>query len=597
MDVEWCLGGGEVYVLQARPVTSLPAGGGPPRSFDNSNIQESYNGVTTPLTFSFASRAYATVFRSMLQALGVPRRSVAEFEPAARTLLALIRGRVYYNLASWQHMLSLFPGGRRRTEEVATVMWHTELAAPTAERGTLRRRAETAAVAARLVLHFVRLRREIERFLAHFDATYAGVDRARLADASLTELYATSHRLYAGLLDHWDAPNINDLRVTVTCGRLRRLLERLYEEGEVDARLADLLGGIDGIESVAPTQLLVSVAEAARRDEAAAAALRSGDAVDALDRLRERAPVIADRVDRYMDLYGDRGIGELKLETTPPRDDPSFVVEVLRGYLDRPDLRAGDLVASERDRFRAAAADLARRMPPWRRPLLRRELALARTAVKARETMRLRRTRAFALARDVYRGMGRRLHEAGVLEDPRDVLYLTVDELEGFVEGRAVSAELVPLVAARRAEYARYESEEAPNRLEAAGSPYLGIGGPQPSARDAANGHGAGRTLRGLGCCAGVVDGSVRILTDARDGLALNGRILCTVRTDPGWAPLFPMVSGLIVERGSALSHSAVVARELGIPTVVGVPDVTRILEEGETVRLDGAAGTVDRLG
>lgn len=69
------------------------------------------------------------------------------------------------------------------------------------------------------------------------------------------------------------------------------------------------------------------------------------------------------------------------------------------------------------------------------------------------------------------------------------------------------------------------------------------------------------------------------------------------MRTDPGWAPLFPTASGLIVERGSTLSHSAVVARELGIPTVVGIPGVTRILRNGERVRLDGSAGLVQRLG
>jgi pyruvate,water dikinase len=85
-------------------------------------------------------------------------------------------------------------------------------------------------------------------------------------------------------------------------------------------------------------------------------------------------------------------------------------------------------------------------------------------------------------------------------------------------------------------------------------------------------------------------------MLDPREDLSVNGRVLCTERTDPGWAPLFPTASGLVVERGSALSHSAVVAREFGIPTVVGVPDVTRILTDGELVRVDGAAGEVQRI-
>lgn len=77
--------------------------------------------------------------------------------------------------------------------------------------------------------------------------------------------------------------------------------------------------------------------------------------------------------------------------------------------------------------------------------------------------------------------------------------------------------------------------------------------------------------------------------------MSLSGQILCTERTDPGWAPLFPTAGGLLIERGSTLSHSAVVAREMGIPAIVGIPDITRILRDGEYVRMDGATGTVSR--
>ena len=76
----------------------------------------------------------------------------------------------------------------------------------------------------------------------------------------------------------------------------------------------------------------------------------------------------------------------------------------------------------------------------------------------------------------------------------------------------------------------------------------------------------------------------------------VNGKILVTVRTDPGWAPLFPTTSGIVVERGSTLSHSAVVARELGIPAIVGVPGLTTIVQDGENVRMDGEKGTMERL-
>lgn len=102
--------------------------------------------------------------------------------------------------------------------------------------------------------------------------------------------------------------------------------------------------------------------------------------------------------------------------------------------------------------------------------------------------------------------------------------------------------------------------------------------------------------LQGTGCYPGVVDAKVRLIFSPEDELSLDGQILCTVRTDPGWAPLFPTAGGILVERGSTLSHSAVVARELGIPAIIGIPGLTGILADGERVCMDGAKGTVARF-
>lgn len=102
--------------------------------------------------------------------------------------------------------------------------------------------------------------------------------------------------------------------------------------------------------------------------------------------------------------------------------------------------------------------------------------------------------------------------------------------------------------------------------------------------------------LQGSGCSAGVAQGQARVVRTAADDLDINGRVLVALRTDPGWAPLFPTAAGIVVERGSTLSHSAVLARELGIPAVVGVPGLLATVHDGEQVRLDGTTGTVELL-
>ena len=603
VDLEWCFSRGVLYALQARPVTSLPpaAGGGERRVFDNSNIQESYNGVTTPLTFSFAARLYRGVYTSLLRTLGASQRTLNEFEPAGRTLLGLVDGRVYYNLGSWRHLIELLPRGRQRVREIEKVMFRTTIGVserrklPLPER--LRRGAEVARVVARTVLLLARQDAEVDRYIERFERFYYSVDRAGLGSRTLDELGGLLRGLEREGVDPAARAYFNDVRLAIWSGRLRRVAARVHGEDQADACLAGLSGGIAGLESVEPVRLLAGIAADVRADAALAAAVRAAAPGEVVALIRQRSDDLAGRLDAWLGRYGDRTAGELKLETVSLRERPELLGEMIASYLAAPDIDPDGRQRGERARAEAALRALAERVPRWRRWLLAREVRAVRRAVSSRERLRLRRTWAFALARDIYRAIGGHLHEGGLLAGPRDIFYLSAEEIEDFLDGRAVSARPGLLVAARKAEYDGYRRRPAQDRLASTGTPYLGHrqelaiddGGP-------VSGEQGDGLLRGLGCCAGIAEAPVRIITDPGGAAPVNGEILCTVRTDPGWAPLFPAAAGLLIERGSALSHSAVIARELGIPTVVGVPGVTRILQDGERVRLDGGTGVVERL-
>jgi pyruvate,water dikinase len=606
MDVEWCFSRGVLYALQARPITSLPpdrSGAGARRLFDNSNIQESFNGVTTPLTFSFAAGLYSTVYASLLRSLGASEHTLKGFEPAGRSLLALIDGRVYYNLGSWRQLIEILPRGRQRVQEIETIMFRTTIGASEpltlALPDRVRRAAEATRMAVRLVRFLVRQDAEVDRYIEGFERFYGSIDRAQLATKTLDELGVLLRRFEGEAVRPAARAYLNDVRMAIASGRLRRLLGRVYDEGQADARLTELLGGIDGLESVEPTRQLIGIARDVRRDEALAADVRAAPPGDVISLIHGRSPDLAARIDAYVERYGDRAIGELKLETLSLRDDPRLLGEVIGNYLGRPDVDPDGVLRTERERSEAALRALGERVPVWRRRLLAREVRMARTAVSCRERLRLRRTWMFALARDVYRAIGGQLQASGQIESPRDIFYLSTQEIDAFLDGRAASARLGPLIAARKVEYDGYRRMPTQDRMQTAGTPYLGYR-EELAADDAgppATGHPDDGLLRGLGCCAGIVEAPVRIILDPSESLSVNGQILCTVRTDPGWAPLFPTASGLLIERGSILSHSAVVARELGIPTVVGVPGVTRLLTDGERLRLDGGTGVVERLG
>jgi pyruvate,water dikinase len=191
--------------------------------------------------------------------------------------------------------------------------------------------------------------------------------------------------------------------------------------------------------------------------------------------------------------------------------------------------------------------------------------------------------------------MGARLTEAGVLDDPRDVFNLTVDELLGAVEGAGITTDLRKLAALRAAEHrAQLARPDPPERFTVRGAHITGVAGLAAQAASAGEG---GETRKGLACCKGVVTANVRVIEDPRVEALLPGEILVARHTDPGWIAVFANAAGVIAERGSLLSHSAIVAREMGVPCVVSLKGVTQWLKTGDIVRLDGGAGTVERTG
>jgi len=200
--------------------------------------------------------------------------------------------------------------------------------------------------------------------------------------------------------------------------------------------------------------------------------------------------------------------------------------------------------------------------------------------------------------RRIFVELGRRFAAAGALGDPRDVFYLTVDEALGWVGATTASADIRSIAEARKAEFARYRSLPAPDdRFETRGLVHAGHDFLAPRVDVRAHDTAADAEMRrGTGCFPGIVRGPVRVVRDPRNAMLLPGEILVAERTDPGWIMLFPGALGLLVERGSLLSHSAIVARELRIPAVIAVDGLTTWLETGDVVELDGRAGTIRRI-
>lgn len=602
-DIEWAWAENRLWLLQSRPITTLadqPDPDGAPILWDNSNIAESYSGVTTPMTFSFARYVYAGVYREFCRLMRVPEPVIAVGDPVFEQLLGLIRGRIYYNLLNWYRCLAMLPGFRFNRPLMEQMMGVGEalpeelLPLVVPPRASWRARMGDGL---RLLGSLLALVRSLRRLPRDIEAFYRRLDEALgSAEKDFTslrpdELVAHYQQLESRLLSRWDAPLVNDFFAMIFHGVLGRLCVRWAGESGRDLHNA-LLVGESGIISTEPARRVARLAERLAAHPELVTLLRRGERGE-IHRALAAHPSLAEELANYLAEFGDRCVEELKLESHTLNEDPMPLYRALGARAAGGERRAGEDPAALR-REAETRMEAMLHGHPLRRWLFRRVLRQARVRVRERENLRFERTRLFGRVRRIVHELGKRLWAADRLERPEDVFYLELQELLGFVRGQATSTDLRGLVAVRRVEFARHETGPVPaNRFITRGAVNLGhdFVAQQPPESESAEGD-----LRGTGCCSGVVRGRARVVTDPR-GVSLEpGDILVAERTDPGWILLLSAAAGVIVEHGSLLSHAAIVSRELGLPSVVSVPGATRRLREGETIELDGAKGTIRRL-
>jgi pyruvate,water dikinase len=230
-----------------------------------------------------------------------------------------------------------------------------------------------------------------------------------------------------------------------------------------------------------------------------------------------------------------------------------------------------------------------------RRAVFHWVLKHTRARVRERENLRFERTRLFGRVRRIFVAFGQEYHARGVLESPKDIFYLELTEIIGFCDGTVTTTDLKSLVALRRAEFERYAKMAPPaDRFETRGPVHHGNNFQSIGKAEAVP--LAGDHWQGIGCCPGIVRGRVRVIADPRQAVLKPGEILVAERTDPGWIMLFASAAGLLVERGSLLSHSAIVSREMGIPSIVSIPAITQQLKDGDLVEMNGSTGIVKRI-
>lgn len=592
-DIEWAFEGERLYLLQARPITTAlrgtPIADPALTVFDNSNIVESYPGLVSPLTFSFAQYAYSRVYRAFVGIVGIKPAIVAQNAAVFDNLLARVDGRVYYNLGNWYRALALLPGFASNTASMELMMGvnqplPTELVAAMSAPPvpTFRRWLGMCSIGLHLGIAALGLGSTIRDFYRRLEAVLAS-PAAGLDAMPLTALAAEYRRIEADLLDRWDAPLVNDFLCMIAFGASRKLMER-WAGTEGLALHSDVMVGQGDIISAEPAQRIRAMGRLLDGHPELVLKLAggSGEGIAA-------HPQLAAAITAYLDRFADRCAEELKLESVTLDRDPSPLYRAIASAAMAPPARPVERTDSAATLRRLFAGK------PVRRLAAGIALGIARRRVRDRENLRFERTRIFGRGRRLFRAAGAQFHTLGLLDAPDDVFFLTVSEVLGAIEGFATSHDLAATARLRKAELAAAAGRPDPGeRLLLRGAVSAGIADlapPVAHARDEA------RERSGIGCSAGLVTAVARVVRDPRTQSLARGEVLVARHTDPGWIALFTNAAAIVVERGSPLSHSAIVARELGIPCVVALKGAMDWIVDGETIEVDGMTGSVRRLG
>ncbi len=292
----------------------------------------------------------------------------------------------------------------------------------------------------------------------------------------------------------------------------------------------------------------------------------------------------------FLRIYGHRGVAEIDMGLPRWSEDPTHILGVLANYLQlkNPDLAPDAQFkrgAQEAEAMRLELVQRAQRKGWLRGKIVSFSLNRLRELAGIREMPKYCFILILARARQLLWPVGKELARAGRLEQAEDIFFVTLPEARAALAGE----DLRPLVRERRASYNHELSRRHVPR-------FLLSDGTEPTA-ETKTGAADDGALRGTPASAGVVTAKARVILNPIGACLEPGEILVAPSTDPGWTPLFLTAGGLVMEMGGAMSHGAVVAREYGIPAVVGVPGATERIATGQRVTVDGSAGIIKRAG
>lgn len=593
LDIEWIYCENQFHFVQARPIKIIEKES---VFWTNTNLNENYPTPISPLLYSIARDSYYHYFKNLSEILQLGKESIRKLEYDFSNSVGVFGNMIYYNMTSIHNIISASPYSRYFQDAFNRFVGYKK---EDVSSKVFSKKQSLYRLALRLGFLNFKLEshvKEIEKKVSDYAENVS--DQEGIKKLSLHFYEFLDLRFY-----QWYHASLADLFSMIHYKLLGNFTKRIYGADHVGVH-NNLIQAIPNLISNQPLFASWEILEEIEKIPNGKNFFLDNEPAFVFRHLLTSPEwkEVNNLVQNYLKDWGFRCSGELMFTTENYIESPQKFIELLQSYFkcgkEDPKLTIAKMDLERRQLLKGSIKKIFRKRHVLFPVAIVESVALillskvCRNAILSRERVRYKQAQMYYTFKKVIFQIGTVLNEKGIIENQKDILFLRYKEIGSLLSSSDMFTEKYTDVISLRKEMFATESELTfPESFETR------FGDRPQKVEDFSVEVKEGNEFSGLAASGGKIRARVKVLESVLEVEKLQaGEILVTKQTDPGWAMVFPLIGGLIVERGGALSHGAIVAREFGIPAVLGIENITKILKDNDEVILDGDLGKIQIL-